>query len=63
MLRKLLNIRTALVVMFALLVMTSTALGVIYINDLYETYTNNSSSQIDVIERNKFADGLSLIHI
>lgn len=54
---KVFNLRTGLVVMFALLVGSYAILFVIIVNNVYEASQTNTTSDIDVIERSKFSDG------
>lgn len=57
MLKKLFNVRTGLVVMFAMLLGSYAVLAVILINTVYQSVTTNTKSEITVVERTKFNDG------
>lgn len=60
MLRKLFNIRTGLVAMFALLLGSYVVLGVILVNNVYQSTQTNTVSEIDVIDRHVYKDGTTI---
>lgn len=60
MFRKIFNIRTGLVVMFALLIVSYVVLAVVYVNSIYQATQTNSVSEIDVIQRKAYANGKTI---
>ncbi len=60
MFKKLFNIRTGLIAMFALLLGSYVVLGVILVNTVYQSTQTNTVSEIDVIERKAYADGSTI---
>ena len=60
MFKKLFSLRTGLVIMFAMLIGSYAILFVIIVNNVYEASQTNTVSEIDVIERVKYADGSTI---
>lgn len=60
MLNKIFSLRTALVAMFAMLLGSYAILFVIIVNNVYEASQTNTTSEIDVIEREKYPDGSTI---
>lgn len=58
--KKLFNIRTGLIVLFSLLMISYVILAVFYINSLYNASTASPNAPVDVIERTAYADGSTI---